>query len=153
MASAKILLVDDNESVRFSLSRVLEHNGFEVVAAANVNDALRLIDSQTFDVLLSDLRMPNAGDGLTVVSAMRNSNPNAVTLILTGYPEMKMEKTPARPVESVAKILEEQVTLTIQDWLLRVELEPEIISVTLGFEERCGHLPLEARNKFQSLIG
>ena len=33
--------------------------------------------------------MPQAGDGLTVVSAMRHSNPKAVTIILSGYPEMK----------------------------------------------------------------
>jgi DNA-binding response OmpR family regulator len=89
VAKSKILLVDDNDSIRTSLALVLEHNGFEVVMASNVNDALKLIGAQTFDVLLSDLQMPDAGDGLTVVSAMRHSNPKAVTLILSGYPEMK----------------------------------------------------------------
>jgi CheY-like chemotaxis protein len=39
----KILLVDDTDSVRACLSRILKHNGFEVVEAANVNDALKLI--------------------------------------------------------------------------------------------------------------
>ncbi len=68
---------------------VLEESGFEVVTASNVNDALKLIGAETFDVLLSDLQMPHAGDGLTVVSAMHHSNPKAVTLILSGYPEMK----------------------------------------------------------------
>src|ERR1035438_4098096 len=82
------LLVDDNQSIRDSLGAVLKHSGFEVVTAANVNDALRLISSETFDVLLSDLHMPHAGDGLTVVSAMRNSNPKAITFIFSGYPEM-----------------------------------------------------------------
>jgi DNA-binding NtrC family response regulator len=89
MATPKILLVDDTESIRASLTLVLKHSGFEVVAAANVNDALKLNGSQTFDVLLSDLHMPNAGDGLTVVSAMRHSNPEAITLLFSGYPEMK----------------------------------------------------------------
>ena len=60
------LLVDDNQSIRDSLGAVLKHSGFEVVTAANVNDALRLIGSETFDVLLGDLHMPHAGDGLTV---------------------------------------------------------------------------------------
>ena len=50
---------------------------------------LKLIGSQVFDVLLSDLHMPGAGDGLTVVSAMRHSNPAAVTIIFSGFPEMK----------------------------------------------------------------
>ena len=88
-AKPKILLVDDNHSIRVSLQLVLERNGFDVVVAANVNDALKSIGSQHFDVLLSDLHMPNAGDGLTVVSAMRHSNPKAVTIIFSGYPEMK----------------------------------------------------------------
>lgn len=84
----RILLVDDNEGVRISMGKVLEHNGFTVVVAADVKEALHIIDTQSFDVLLSDLHMPNAGDGLTVVSAMRHSNPSAVTLIFSGYPKM-----------------------------------------------------------------
>ena len=85
----RILLVDDNDTIRDTLSRVLEVSGFEVVVAANVNDALKAIAAQRFDVLLSDLHMPGHGDGLTVVSAMRNQNPKAVTIIFSGYPEMK----------------------------------------------------------------
>jgi YesN/AraC family two-component response regulator len=54
-----------------------------------VSEALKLIHSQPFDVLVSDLHMPSAGDGLTVVSAMRHTNPKAVTIIFSAYPEMK----------------------------------------------------------------
>jgi YesN/AraC family two-component response regulator len=88
MAKTKILLVDDDEIVRFSLFRVLEHEGFAVTTAANVSDALKCISSILFDVLLTDLHMPGAGDGLTVVSAMRHSNPKAVTMVLSAFPEM-----------------------------------------------------------------
>jgi len=84
----RVLLVDDNDPLRQVLNAILEHHGFDVEAASNVNDALKLIASQTFDVLSTDLQMPDAGDGLTVVSAMRHSNPKAVTFILSGYPEM-----------------------------------------------------------------
>jgi DNA-binding response OmpR family regulator len=85
----RLLLVDDNDALRLTLPMVLRRNGFEVVAAANVNEALKLIGSQTFDALVTDLHMPNAGDGLTVVSAMRHANPKATTLIFSAYPEMK----------------------------------------------------------------
>jgi CheY-like chemotaxis protein len=85
----RLLLVDDNQTLLLTLRLVLEHNGFEVVSAANVNEALKFIGSQTFDVLLSDLHMPQPGDGLTVVSAMRHVNPKAVTLIFSAYPEMQ----------------------------------------------------------------
>jgi len=171
---AKVLVVDDDETIRASLSLILELEGFEVATAASVNDALRLIGSHVFDVLLSDLHMPGAGDGLTVVSAMRHSNPAAVTIILSGFPEMKeaaaaillqadeilvkpmapmvlihtirerLERgtaTRPSPAENVATILEQATKSTIEDWLLRVELEPVIISVRLSVEDRCAHLP------------
>jgi DNA-binding response OmpR family regulator len=173
-SEANILLVDDDESIRSTLSLILKHAGFKVFAAGSVNAALKLIGSQVFDVLLSDLHMPGPGDGLTVVSAMRHSNPKAITIIFSGYPEMKqaaaaillqadeilvkpmapgalietirerLKRGPAsrsHPAESVATILEQNTQSTISEWLLRVELEPHVISVPLDTEERCAHLP------------
>ena len=84
----RLLVVDDNATLLLTLRLVLESNGFDVVLAANVNEALKYIGSQEFDVLLSDLHMPQPGDGLTVVSAMRHAQPEAVTLIFSAYPEM-----------------------------------------------------------------
>jgi len=89
MSRTRVLLVDDNPGVRDTLAQVLEANRFEVFTAAGVNDALGQIGKTTFDVLLTDLHMPGAGDGMTVVSAMRHSNPRAVTLVFSGFPEMK----------------------------------------------------------------
>jgi CheY-like chemotaxis protein len=89
MANIRVLLVDDDEVLRTSLTCVLEQSGFTITPAANVADALKLISGpETYDVLLSDLHMPGAGDGLTVVSAMRHANPQAVTLLLSAFPEM-----------------------------------------------------------------
>ncbi len=88
-ANPKILLVDDNDSVRTTLSSVLSANNFRVTTAANVGEALHLIDRGVFDVLLCDLHMPGAGDGFTVVSAMRHTNADAVTLVFTGYPALQ----------------------------------------------------------------
>jgi YesN/AraC family two-component response regulator len=88
MAAFKVLVVDDDEVLLFTLAEVLEHNDFVVTTAATVSEALKHISSGEYDVLLSDLHMPGAGDGLTVVSAMRHSNPKAVTLLLSAFPEM-----------------------------------------------------------------
>jgi CheY-like chemotaxis protein len=89
MSGTRVLLVDDDPVVRMSLTSVLQHSGFTVNSAANVPDALKLIiGPEPYDVLLSDLHMPGAGDGLTVVSAMRHANPQAVTLLLSSSPEM-----------------------------------------------------------------
>ena len=88
MAPVRLLLVDDDESVLFGLKIVLEEHEFEVTTASNVKDALQYIASGSYDVLISDLHMPGAGDGLIVAGAMRHANPNAVTLILSANPDM-----------------------------------------------------------------
>jgi len=90
MKKNRVLLVDDNDDIRAAFQEGLEGRGFEVVPAARVNEALNLISTQDFDVLLSDLHMPDAGDGLTVVSAMRHRHPDAVTLLVqSDYPVMQ----------------------------------------------------------------
>jgi ActR/RegA family two-component response regulator len=82
----RLLFVDDEETLCVSLAAILVKHGFTVTTAATVGEALQQIMSQKFDVLLSDLNIGNPGDGLTVVSAMRRTQPEAVTMILTGYP-------------------------------------------------------------------
>src|SRR5579864_3067846 len=85
----RILLVDDDDAVRNMMTVALEHKGFNVVSAASVTDALRHIATESFDVLITDLHMPNPGDGFTVVTAMRHSQPNALTLLVSGYPDVQ----------------------------------------------------------------
>src|ERR1700682_5450009 len=86
MTTPRVLIVEDDQSVRMMLHEGLHRDGFEVVVASNVRDALKLIANETFNVLLSDLHMPLAGDGFTLVSAMRHTHPDALTIILSGYP-------------------------------------------------------------------
>lgn len=85
----RILVVEENEQVRISLDKVLEVNRLQVTTAGNVSDALHLIDTESFDVLLSDLHMTATGDGLAMISAMHNTNQNALTLVYTGYAELE----------------------------------------------------------------
>jgi DNA-binding response OmpR family regulator len=85
----KVLLVDDDDAVRAMMNATLQRKGFEVVAAANVTQALKHIATNSFDVLITDLHMPNPGDGFTVVTAMRHSQPNALTLLVSGYPDVQ----------------------------------------------------------------
>jgi YesN/AraC family two-component response regulator len=68
---------------------LLEGKGFEVVPAASVVEALKFISTESFDVLITDLHMPNPSDGFAVVTAMRHSQPNALTLLVSGYPDVK----------------------------------------------------------------
>jgi DNA-binding NtrC family response regulator len=82
----RVLFVDDEESIRATLPLMLQEHGFAVTSAGTVPEALRLVSQEKFDVLIADLNVGNPGDGFTVVSAMRRTQPDAVTFILTGYP-------------------------------------------------------------------
>jgi len=87
--SHRVLLVDDDEAVRDMMSATLERKGFDVVPASSVTAALKLIITEKFDVLITDLHMPNPSDGFAVVTAMRHSQPDALTLLVSGYPDVK----------------------------------------------------------------
>jgi len=116
----RVLLADDDDSVRFMLQAALERDGFEVVSVMNVTEALSHIANEKFDVLLSDLHMPHAGDGFTVVSAMRHTHPDAVTLVLSGYPALdealsairsQVDEVLCKPIEiaSLRKLIHEKL--------------------------------------------
>ncbi|MGB2628555.1 MAG: response regulator [Candidatus Acidiferrum sp.] len=87
---------------------VFESNGFEVVPVGSVNDALKQIIAQKFDVLVTDLHMPSPGDGYAVVTAMRHAQPHALTIVVSGYPDidgamaaiaLQADQVLAKPVE------------------------------------------------------
>ena len=88
-ASRRVLLVDDDEVIRTMMILTLVHKGFEVVATANVTEALRLITTASFDVLITDLHMPNPSEGFAMITAMRHIQPKALTLLVSGYPDVK----------------------------------------------------------------
>jgi DNA-binding response OmpR family regulator len=130
-ARARILLVDDDDDLRETTAAILEQGGFEVVDASSVNQALKLVASQSFDVLVSDLHMPLVGDGLTVVSAIRHINPKAITLIQSGFPEM--EKAAAAILAQADEILIKPTSMrvlvdTIRKRLQRDEAPEKVIA-------------------------
>jgi DNA-binding response OmpR family regulator len=85
----RILLVDDDGAVRAMMDEALKRKGFEVVTASTVREALARIAAESFEVLITDLHMPDPGDGFTVVTAMRHSQPEALTLLVSGYPDVQ----------------------------------------------------------------
>jgi YesN/AraC family two-component response regulator len=113
MAIAKILFVDDEANVRMTLPKILEMHGFEVDVAATCSEGLKAIQSNRYDVLLSDLNIGEPGDGFTLVSAMRRVQPHAATLIITGYPAF----------ESALQAIRAQV----DDYVVKPALIPELI--------------------------
>jgi DNA-binding response OmpR family regulator len=139
VAAPRILLVDDDPAVRDILSNVLTSRGFIVAVASDVPGALKLIGSQTFDALVSDLHMPAPGDGLTVVSAMRHSHPSAITILLSAFPEM--EAATKAILQQTDEILVKPMKLdalvdTITNRLARGETAPHVVESVATILER-----------------
>jgi CheY-like chemotaxis protein len=132
LAPVRLLLVDDDEAVRSGLQGVLEASEFEVVTASDVNEALQRIASESFDVLLTDLHMPGAGDGLTVVSAMRHANPKSVTILLSANPDM------AKAAEAIRRQIDEIVRKPV-----KVSEIIEVIRQRLEGDTPSSHQPRE----------
>jgi DNA-binding NtrC family response regulator len=80
----RVLVVEDEAYVRDSLVAVLRAGGYEVNAAASVAEGVALLAKAPVDVVLSDLRMPEA-DGLVLVRRMQASSPETPVIILTGH--------------------------------------------------------------------
>jgi ActR/RegA family two-component response regulator len=89
MPETRILFVDDEPAIRLTFPAILRQKGFEVEVCGTVTEALEAIGKHKFEVLISDLNIGQPGDGFTVVSAMRRTQPEAVTFILTGYPDFE----------------------------------------------------------------
>jgi two-component SAPR family response regulator len=81
-----ILLIDDDELVRQSLHLLLTHEGFQVTCAASGREALEQAAQQSFDVVISDVRMPDL-DGFGTVTQLRDFLPEANFVLITGYAE------------------------------------------------------------------
>jgi YesN/AraC family two-component response regulator len=124
LAAAKLLLVDDDDSVLSGLGVVLDAYEFAVTTAPNVNEALKLIAASDFDVLLTDLHMPGAGDGLVVAAAMRHKNPKAVTLVLSANPDMA--KAAAAVLAQVDQVLVKPVKVATLVELIHQRLAGDI---------------------------
>src|SRR5205823_3330777 len=79
-----ILVVDDDDAVRWTIGEVLRDAAYSVTLATSGADALARLRQTEFDVVLTDLRLGDV-DGLAVLDAVRRTRPDAVTLMLTGY--------------------------------------------------------------------
>jgi len=135
----RVLLVDDDAAIRNSLSEILRKEGFQVTVCGTVADGLAAINTQQFDALISDLNIGEPSDGFTVVSAMRRTQPQAITLIITGYPAF----------DSALEAIRQQV-----DGYL---LKPVDVRELLGFlrsglsQHRGRHVPLPRRRVHEIL--
>jgi DNA-binding NtrC family response regulator len=80
----KILVIDDEPIVRVSCERTLGGEGYEVRLASSGREGLELLEKETFDLVLLDLKMPDI-DGIEVLKKTRSNWPDTKVIMITGY--------------------------------------------------------------------
>jgi len=97
----KILIVDDTKAIRDTLSEMLSVMGFEVTVAGSGNEGLSLFPKNSFDLVLTDLQMPDL-NGWTLALHVKDKSPNTPVVLITGSEKKKvMEKLKGSCVDSV----------------------------------------------------
>ncbi len=84
MLEDKILVVDDEQSMREFLDIMLKKEGYKVSLASNGEEVLKLIEKDIFDLILLDIRMPKM-DGIAVLKKIKATSPETVVIMITAY--------------------------------------------------------------------
>ncbi len=84
MLEDKILVVDDEQSMREFLDIMLKKEGYKVSLASNGDEVLKYIDKDIFDLVLLDIRMPKM-DGIAVLKKIKSTSPETVVIMITAY--------------------------------------------------------------------
>lgn len=147
MQSPRVLIVDDEASLRTALFRALDKKGIQVITASTKKEAETFgISERSFDLAMIDLRLPD-GDGIELMSFLRSHHPQMKTIILTGFGtiELAVEATQKGAFHFVTKPCNLEEILSIVDKALSHSfLEKENLQLKSA---------LHRKYKFDNIIG
>jgi two-component system nitrogen regulation response regulator NtrX len=133
---ARILVVDDEDSIRQSLRMILEYEGFEVAEAASGHEALRAVEADRPDLVFLDIKMAGL-DGLEALKQLREKSPQTPVVMISGHGNVQtaVAATKLGAFDFIEKPLEtERVLLATRHALEKKELEEEVSRLRLRFE-------------------
>lgn len=131
--SYRILVVDDDEAVRRSVQKRLEKEGHVVIAVDNALDGLKMFQAASFDLVISDIRMPQM-DGMTFLSHIRELDGALPVIMITGAPSLETAQT--------------AVKQGAYDYILKpVDRDTLLASVGRALEKRHLSLQVEAHKR------
>jgi len=91
-----ILVIDDEELIIKTLSKLLEKSGYAVLVAKNGKDAIAMVEEENFDLMIADIRMPGI-NGVETVQSINNilktqKRPKIPVIFITGYTDEKIKE-------------------------------------------------------------
>ena len=129
MAKASILIIDDDETIRYFLPRDLEAEGFQMITAETGQAGLKALERETVDLVLLDIRLPDLS-GIEVLQRIRESWPDQIVVMLTGEPDhesaVQAMRLGARDYLTKGKPIREELLLVIERELSSQQLGREV---------------------------
>ncbi|MBI5408984.1 MAG: sigma-54-dependent Fis family transcriptional regulator, partial [Nitrospirae bacterium] len=142
----KILIIEDEPSMRIGLSYTLENKGYKIATAENGADGMMLFGKEGFDIVITDLRLPNA-DGIEVLKSIKNASPDTGVIIITAFADVKnaVEAMKEGAYDYISKPFEpEELLIVIDRFIKHKGLELE----NLRLKEK-----IREKEQFQFIIG
>jgi DNA-binding NtrC family response regulator len=137
MSERRILIADDEESLRWVLEKGLEGAGYDVTAVASGDLALREIETAPFDLVFLDVRMPGM-DGLTLLSRIRESCPEAQVVVMTAHGTMEtaIQAMQRGAYDYLTKPFDlDEVLLVVERAVTAARLTREVVQLKTGLRE------------------
>ena len=144
--AARILIVDDERSMREMLAILLRREGHDVSVAENGRSALELIAGRPFDVVVSDARMPDL-DGLEVLRQARYANPAVIAIMITAYGSPDL----IRGVEQLG--VNDYVEKPFNTEVLKFRIRKELDRKRLQQENVLLKRAMRTAHQFENIIG
>jgi len=133
----KILIIDDEEEIRRSLSFVLEDEGHETRSASNGIDAISAISEREFDIVITDLMLPGM-DGMQILSRIKQEHPEIIVVMITGHESVE------NAVEAMKAGSDDYIPKPIDADELLMKLSKAVEVRRLRYENLLFHRRLEA---------
>jgi two-component system response regulator PilR (NtrC family) len=144
--SARILVVDDERSMREMLAILLRREGHDVAVAENGRGAIDLLNQRPFDLVVSDARMPDL-DGLEVLRHARSINPSIIAIMITAYGSPDL-------IRGVAQLgVNDYVEKPFNTEVLRFRIRKELDRKRLQQENVLLKRAMHSANQFSNIIG
>lgn len=128
----KILVIDDDVSFCVMLKTFLERKGYQVTNAFNYQDAQQAVDKENFDVVLTDVRLPDS-DGIELLKYIKNKSAQTQVILMTGYTEIKTAVNAMKlgAFDYVGKpINPDEIVYTIQQSLSKRDAQSNPVTVS-----------------------
>lgn len=138
MGREKLLIVDDEPNVRYVLERILTKEGYGISTASNGEEALKMLNSTIYDLVISDIQMPGM-TGVELLKKTREISPDTVVILITAYAstETGSEAMRTGAYDFITKPFNNnEINVTIKNALEKKKLEQENLILKREFRER-----------------